>query len=126
MSFSNFVNNIIIIGSKYSGVNTVGFDCSSLARYSVLKATGKTLPRTADAQWHSNQCTHVPFAQRQAGDLVFWQEGGKIGHVAIIADKDNMWHAPHTGDVVHKAPIFGDIHTKKVNMVRKGEVARCA
>ena len=45
---------------------------------------------------------HVPMNQLQPGDLILWD-----GHVGIYVGGGMMIHAPHTGDVVQIAPIYG-------------------
>ncbi|KAH9405316.1 hypothetical protein TYRP_001163 [Tyrophagus putrescentiae] len=100
------------------GAKTFGFDCSGLARYSVYQATGKTIARTAAAQFADKQCSHVPFEQRRAGDLVFFNDGGRIHHVAVVSGNGStMIHAPQTGDHVKESPIRMKGHMS--------EVARC-
>lgn len=59
--------------------------------------THKKIARTAAAQYHDPQCKHVPYAQHQPGDLVFFEKGSDIHHVAIISAADKMIEAPHTG-----------------------------
>ena len=59
--------------------------------------THKKIARTAAAQYHDHQCHHVPYAQHQPGDLVFFEKGSDIHHVAIISGPGKMIEAPHTG-----------------------------
>jgi len=100
-----------------SGAHTVGFDCSGLSQYAVYKGTGKKIARVASAQYGDHQCKHVPYAQHQPGDLVFFNDGGSIHHVAIISGPNTIIHAPHTGDHVKEAPV--------IVTGRMAEVARC-
>ncbi|ASY36097.1 MULTISPECIES: C40 family peptidase [unclassified Streptomyces] len=79
------------------------FDCSGLTLYSFKKA-GKSLPRTAQAQY--NRTRHVSAGKRTKGDLVFFRSGGSIYHVGIYAGKNKIWHAPKTGDVVKLEKIW--------------------
>nr|WCD24784.1 Tyr p 38 allergen [Tyrophagus putrescentiae] len=89
-----------------SGAHTVGFDCSGLAQYAVYQGTHKKIARVAGAQYADHQCHHVPYAQHQPGDLVFFNDGGSIHHVAVISGHDRMVHAPHTGDHVREAAVY--------------------
>ena len=79
------------------------FDCSGLTLYAYKKA-GKSLPRTAAAQY--NSARHIPASQREAGDLVFFHSGRYVYHVGIYAGKGKIWHAPKTGDVVKLQKIW--------------------
>jgi cell wall-associated NlpC family hydrolase len=79
------------------------FDCSGLTLYSFKKA-GKSLPRTAAAQY--NKTHHVSAKSRKAGDLVFFHSGYGVYHVGIYAGKGKIWHAPKTGDVVKLQKIW--------------------
>jgi cell wall-associated NlpC family hydrolase len=42
----------------------------------------------------------------QPGDLVFWVGGGSQ-HVGLYVGNGLMIHAPHTGDVVRIAGVYG-------------------
>ncbi|MER6124872.1 C40 family peptidase [Streptomyces sp. NPDC001795] len=79
------------------------FDCSGLTLYAYKKA-GKTLPRTAAAQY--NKTHHISASQRRAGDLVFFHSGRNIYHVGIYAGKGKIWHSPKTGSVVRLEKIW--------------------
>jgi cell wall-associated NlpC family hydrolase len=56
--------------------------------------------------WQYNQFPNVSLGALLPGDLIFWGPGGS-DHVAIYIGGGLMIHAPHTGDVVKIAPIFG-------------------
>ncbi|EST20689.1 glycoside hydrolase [Streptomyces roseochromogenus subsp. oscitans DS 12.976] len=79
------------------------FDCSGLTLYSFKKA-GKSLPRTAAAQY--NKSHHISAGSRRAGDLVFFHSGSYVYHVGIYAGHGKIWHAPKTGDVVRLQKIW--------------------
>ena len=89
-----------------SGAHTVGFDCSGLSQYAVYHGTQKKIARVAAAQYSDSHCHHVPYAEHKPGDLVFFNDGGSIHHVAIISGHDTMIHAPHTGDHVREAAVY--------------------
>ena len=90
------------------GSHTVGFDCSGLTQYAVYKGTGKVIKRNSYDQYEDKECRHVPYANHQPGDLVFFNDSPshKIHHVAIISGPDMMIHAPHTGDHVREGQIY--------------------
>jgi cell wall-associated NlpC family hydrolase len=88
---------------KWGAVGPRRFDCSGLTLYAYKKA-GKSLPRTAAAQY--NKTRHVPASQRKAGDLVFFHSGRNVYHVGIYAGKGKIWHSPKTGDVVKLQKIW--------------------
>jgi len=86
------------------------FDCSGLVYYS-YRQHGKTLPRTAQAQY--NKSVKVSESKRRVGDLVFiGTSSGSIYHVGIYAgfwnNKGWMWNAntgSYRGRKVVLAPI---------------------
>jgi hypothetical protein len=90
-----------------SGVNTIGFDCSSLAQFAWTQGAGLALPRATDAQ--AGATAHLPHGARlQAGDLLFFHDPadppGTFHHMGIYDGNGNMVHAPRTGktvEVVH-------------------------
>lgn len=86
------------------------FDCSGLTYYS-YRVNGKTLPRTAQAQY--NKSKHVAPSSRRPGDLVFiGRSSGSIYHVGVYAGywsgKGWMWNAntgSYRGRKVVLAPV---------------------
>lgn len=100
-------------GGNIHGPSGGGFDCSGLTSYAVHAATGITLPRTSETQWHIG--TEVPLHAARPGDLLFgnWQAGGP-GHVAIYIGGGQMVHAPTTGDVVRVGPVFPDMKARRI------------
>jgi cell wall-associated NlpC family hydrolase len=81
------------------------FDCSGLMYYAYRKA-GLEVPRTASDQYQ--HARHIPRDKTVRGDFLFFHDsGGHVYHVAMMAGRVNghiiMWHAPHTGTVVHRA-----------------------
>lgn len=97
-------------GGDTTGPTKGGFDCSGLTQYSVFKATGKTIPRTADVQYETSTGKHVPRAQAQKGDLIFWATGGNCGsaveHVGIYISPGLMVNAATTGTPVREQSIW--------------------
>lgn len=82
------------------------FDCSGLTLYS-FKSAGKSLPRTASAQYNSTR--HIAASSRRVGDLVFFHTGtssASVYHVGIYAGSGRIWHAPRTGARVRLEKIW--------------------
>jgi cell wall-associated NlpC family hydrolase len=88
---------------KYGASGPHRFDCSGLTLYS-YKRVGKSLPRTAQAQY--NKTRHIRSSQRQRGDLVFFHRGRSVYHVGIYAGGDKIWHSPKRGEVVRLQRIW--------------------
>ncbi|MEI5673099.1 MULTISPECIES: C40 family peptidase [Nocardioides] len=93
-------------GDPYSwgGTGPSRFDCSGLTKYVYKKALGKNLPRTSSAQVGATK--RIKRADARKGDLVFFHDGGGVYHVAIYAGKNQVWHAPGSGQSVTKATIW--------------------
>jgi cell wall-associated NlpC family hydrolase len=87
----------------YGGASPGGFDCSGFVAY-VFGQMGVSLPHYSGAQYA--MLPKVPLDAMQPGDLVFWGSGGSQ-HVGIYVGGGMMIHAPHTGDVVKVAPVYG-------------------
>ena len=82
----------------YGGTTAgVGFDCSGLVQYCHAVA-GISLPRTSQAQGGCGIAVSDP----QPGDLVCYGS-----HIGIYIGNGQMIHAPHTGDVVKIASVYG-------------------
>lgn len=78
-------------GAKYvygaEGGYTKGYDCSGLT-YWAYKKHGKTLPRTAQAQY--NKSKHISWSSARPGDLVFIRDGfGNVYHVGVYTGVKN-------------------------------------
>ena len=93
------------LGSPYvyaaAGPDT--FDCSGLVMWAYAQA-GVGLPHYSGAQYGAT--VHISRDALQPGDLIFYGGGGS-DHVGIYVGGGTMIHAPHTGDVVRYAPIYG-------------------
>ncbi|MFI5804883.1 C40 family peptidase [Streptomyces sp. NPDC051561] len=88
---------------KYGAVGPYRFDCSGLTLYSYKRA-GKSLPRSAQAQY--NKTRHISASQRQRGDLVFFHRGRGVYHVGIYAGAGKIWHSPKRNTVVRLERIW--------------------
>jgi cell wall-associated NlpC family hydrolase len=89
---------------EYAAIGPETFDCSGLTM-AAWGAAGLHLPHYSGAQYDA--LPHVPLDQMQPGDLVFWGPGGSH-HVGIYVGDGLMIHAPHTGDVVKVAAVYGN------------------
>jgi cell wall-associated NlpC family hydrolase len=78
------------------------FDCSGLVMYAWGQA-GVSLPHSSSAMFAMTQ--RISVDQLQPGDLVFG--GSPVHHVGLYVGNGLMVHAPHTGDVVRVASIYG-------------------
>ena len=92
---------------RYGGTGPSGFDCSGLVHYSYLQA-GKRVPRTTGQLWESSAT--VSTAQLTAGDLLFFEIGGKMQHVGLYVGDDRFVHAPSTGKRVSVASLQSDFY----------------
>jgi len=72
---------------SYGGGSLSGFDCSGFTAY-VFAQAGRSLPRTAASQYAST--SRISRSQAQAGDLVFFSQGGGIDHVGIYLGGGNF------------------------------------
>jgi peptidoglycan DL-endopeptidase CwlO len=88
---------------RYAATGPDSYDCSGLTM-TAYAAAGISLPHYSGAQYSS--LPHVPLDAMLPGDLVFWGAGGSQ-HVGIYVGNGLMIHAPHTGDVVKIAPVYG-------------------
>lgn len=84
-----------------NAANPGTFDCSGLTMWCYQRA-GITLPHNAAAQYLA--MTHRPIDQAQAGDVMFWMDGGTIGHCAIYMGDGSIIEAPEPGKNVQRMP----------------------
>lgn len=87
---TQFVGNPYVWGGTSL---TNGADCSGFTQ-SVLANFGISIPRTAAAQ--SGSGTPVDLSQIQAGDLLFYEGSGGIGHVSIYMGNGQVVHASNS------------------------------
>ena len=82
------------------------FDCSGLVQWAYRQA-GILMPRVAAEQFLTGD--HVPLADAQPGDLLFWtydpNDPGYVDHVAIYLGNGLMVVAPHTGTDVQVTSV---------------------
>lgn len=72
-----------LIGSpyRYAGQSPRGFDCSGLVKY-VYEKQGIGL--RGGSRHIFEQVETIPLKKAQPGDLLFFKQGGKIDHVALL------------------------------------------
>lgn len=85
------------------GAKTKGFDCSSLLQYSVYQATGKKIPRVAQAQYGA--ATPISIQAAKPGDAIFFGTTKNVHHVGIYLGDGKFIEAPHTGAVVRVSTL---------------------
>lgn len=76
---------------QWGGTGPLGFDCSGLVQQAFASG-GISLPRVATAQYAASS-KHVPLAQAQPGDLVFWGSPGNFYHVGIYVGNNRVVNA---------------------------------
>ena len=81
----------------------VGFDCSGLTMWAWGQA-GVSLSHSAAAQY--GETVHVPLSDLQPGDLLFYEEGGTIGHVTMYVGPGEMIQAMETGTRIQITGIW--------------------
>lgn len=103
-------------GGDVDGPTGGGMDCSGLTLYAVYHASGGRirLPHYTQAQQDHPSARVVAFEQRQPGDLIFFTSTGEVDshHVGIYVGRDEqgrdqLLHAPQTGQTVTIAPLSG-------------------
>jgi len=80
-----------------------GFDCSGLTMWAWAHA-GVPLSHSAAAQY--DETVHVPLSDLQPGDLLFYSEGGIIGHVTMYVGPGEMVQAMETGTNIQITGIW--------------------
>lgn len=78
---------------KYGGMSPKGFDCSGFVGYTVKKATGKKLPRSAAGIYKSSG-KKVSKKKLKKGDIVFFATTKKsASHTGIYIGNKKFIHA---------------------------------
>lgn len=113
LSFQKLKSNALkYMGTPYlwGGKSNFGIDCSGLVQQ-VYKMNGIQLLR--DAYQQASQGTEVPFEDRRPGDLAFFGLSGKITHVGIVLENEEIIHAH--GEVRIDVLDTKGILNKKIN-----------
>jgi cell wall-associated NlpC family hydrolase len=87
---------------------STGFDCSGFVQY-VFAKHGVELPRTARQQAQVGQALAPDWRAVTAGDLVMFEEQGRVSHVAIYAGHNRIIHATSSGGGVR----YDDLATQR-------------
>jgi cell wall-associated NlpC family hydrolase len=98
------------VADTYQDYAHKGFDCSGLMQYAFTGA-GVNLDRPASTE--ATEGEHVPWTQREPGDMIFYaydNGAGEIHHVALYTGKnaqgqDMMVEAEESGTTVHEVPV---------------------
>ncbi len=93
---------------RFGGSTPSGFDCSGFVQY-VFAAHGVELPRTARQQAQVGQALAPDWRAVTAGDLVMFEEQGRISHVAIYAGHNRIIHSSSSGGGVR----YDDLSTQR-------------
>jgi len=103
----------------WGGRTEWGVDCSGLAQ-AVYAARGVGLPRDSDQQFSVG--VEVPLAALgagyHAGDLLFFAEGGRVGHVALWAGAGRIVHATLSRGGVVTEELFGGGEVPRMRRMR--------
>ena len=83
-----FVGNSYVYGGRDPHT---GVDCSGFSSYVLGQIAGVSLNRTASAQ--SQQGVTVNIENARPGDLIFYDSGGHVNHVAIYMGNGQVVHA---------------------------------
>lgn len=97
-------------GGGCDGPSDGGFDCSGLTQYATCKSGHGLIPRTAQTQYDSAMGKHLARADAEAGDMIFWADGGdcvsSVAHVGIFMREGWMVNAAETGTPVREQSIW--------------------
>ncbi|WP_235883606.1 NlpC/P60 family protein [Saccharopolyspora elongata] len=103
------------VADSYGDYAKVGFDCSGLMIYAFAGA-GVSLDHYSGYQYQSGR--RVPVSQMRRGDMLFWQDGGRIHHVALYLGGGRMVEAPYSGSRVRVTAVrYGGIAPYAVRML---------
>ncbi len=105
---------------KYGGTNPkTGMDCSGLTNYVFLNA-GISLNRSSKEQAKNGNA--IKLKDAKAGDLVFFKNGGRIFHVALITEYtgDKLWvvHSTTSRGVISEEILSNSYWKPKIAFVR--------
>jgi cell wall-associated NlpC family hydrolase len=94
---------------RFGGTSPLGgFDASGFVQY-VFNKQGVRLPRTASQQAEVGEELASDWRAVSAGDLVMFQDGGRINHVAIYAGRNRIIHSSASGGGVR----YDDLSTQR-------------
>jgi cell wall-associated NlpC family hydrolase len=94
---------------RYGGTSPrTGFDCSGFVQY-VYGMQGVDLPRTSRQMAGSGVAIEPSTRSMAVGDLMLFQQGGRISHVAIYAGNGRFIHSSSSGHGVR----YDDLGTSR-------------
>jgi probable lipoprotein NlpC len=80
---------------RYGGMNSQGLDCSGLVFLSFRDSLQVEVPRRAEDLYHWTE--RLEKDQIQPGDLVFFEQSGRIFHVGIYIGEGWFFHSASSG-----------------------------
>jgi probable lipoprotein NlpC len=80
---------------RYGGMDSRGLDCSGLVFLSFRDSLQVEVPRRAEDLYHWTE--RLEKDQIQPGDLVFFQQNGRIFHVGIYIGEGWFFHSASSG-----------------------------
>jgi cell wall-associated NlpC family hydrolase len=94
---------------RYGGTSPVsGFDCSGFVQY-VYAQQGVDLPRTSRQMAGAGVAVEPSTRALAVGDLMLFEQGGRISHVAIYAGNHRFIHSSSSGNGVR----YDDLDTRR-------------
>ncbi|MCI2417245.1 NlpC/P60 family protein [Saccharopolyspora sp. K220] len=103
------------VADAFGDYAKVGFDCSGLMIYA-FAGVGIDLDHYSGYQYQSGR--RVPLSEMRRGDMLFWQNGGRIHHVALYLGNGKMVEAPYSGSRVRVTAVrYGGIAPYAVRML---------
>jgi cell wall-associated NlpC family hydrolase len=121
-SASGAARRVVPTAEQYIGVPyrfggtspRTGFDCSGFVQY-VYRIQGVDLPRTSRQMAGAGIAVEPSTRSLVVGDLMLFQQGGRISHVAIYAGNGRFIHSSSSGSGVryddlatHRGKWFAD------------------
>jgi hypothetical protein len=97
------------VGAPYrrGGMSPSGFDASGFVRF-VFSRLGVTLPRSSRDQARVGQAVRVDVRSLEPGDLVMFEDGNGITHVAIYVGRSQIIHSSESGGGVRYDDLTTD------------------
>ena len=80
---------------RYGGMDRRGLDCSGLVFLSFRDSLNVEVPRRSEDLWHWTE--RLEQDQIQPGDLVFFEQNGRIFHVGIYIGEGWFLHSASSG-----------------------------